>query len=299
MAIIKAKQKEYHARVPNETARDKDLSLEAKGLLCILLSMDDKWKIYKTQIADFSTNGLHSTRTAFNELIKKGYIKDHGRQRDGKGFLKDNLYEVFAEKQLLSDSEPICGFHTYDERTQDNRTLSNYTINSIEQDKKEQPEVLNINTEQSSVHVQPELFPQLVSKTISKGSEAKKSKKIVHPAHSMIKRFWFEEFKPGSVWSNSYGRFINNIIENIEAQFLKNETSPSPEEVLEYFKVACIESRKMPGNYFPLFGLNNFSSPSEFEKLIEIIEKNGQINKHTYQSQTQRTADAINFFANL
>src|SRR5690606_2320731 len=252
MAIIKAKQKEYHARVPNETARDKDLSLEAKGLLCILLSMDDKWKIYKTQIADFSTNGLHSTRTAFNELIKKGYIKDHGRQRDGKGFLKDNLYEVFAEKQLLSDSEPICGFRTYDERTQDNRTLSNYTINSIEQEKKEQQEVLNINDETSSSNFQPELFP---SNKIASVSMAKKKEKTAHPSHYPIKKFWFDEFSPGSRWMNGYGTFINEIIKNIEAEFVKKNTSPTPDDIVDFFKVTCYESRKVQGNYYSHFKL--------------------------------------------
>ena len=125
MAIIKAKQKKDYLEMPNSSARDKYLSLEAKGLLCVLLSMPDDWKIYKRQISDYSTNGISSTTRAFNELIEKRYIVNHDRQRDKKGFLRESLYEVHQSPQPMHENR------AQDNPAQDNRTLQSNTIYSI------------------------------------------------------------------------------------------------------------------------------------------------------------------------
>ena len=50
------------------------MSLKAKGLLCLLLSLPPDWIIYKTQLSQFSSDGRDATTCAFNELVEMGYI---------------------------------------------------------------------------------------------------------------------------------------------------------------------------------------------------------------------------------
>lgn len=203
MSIVKAKQKEYHARVPNETARDKNLSLKAKGLLCVLLSLDTDWKIYKSQIADFSSDKRDSVASAFNELIDKGYIIDKGRARNEKGHLSENLYEVYAEKPCLNEIKPITDFPTLENPTLENPSLSKYTItsNSISKSEKENQEV-NLNTElhsdgasdeikkEMSDNEKAEFYIRKFNKTVLVGGKERSfkcNKKIVSSLRQRIK----------------------------------------------------------------------------------------------------------------
>lgn len=221
MAIIKAKQKEYHARVPNETARDKNLSLKAKGLLCVLLSLDEDWKIYKTQISDFSSDKRDSTLSAFNELVEKGYIIDKGRARNEKGYLAESIYEVHAEKVRLNENKPIPDFPTLDNPTLDNPSLSNTIIidnNSSKNIEKENKEVnLNINVD-------------------SKKSTSKR-KKEAHPAFKEMVDFFCKEYWPTYDFKGSRdGRQINEIIEQIETLFQKHNRVCDKDSIVSFFQ---------------------------------------------------------------
>ena len=56
-------------------ANDKRLSLQAKGLMLVIMSNDeDNWEFYLKEITNRSTNGIDSTRSALNELEKYGYL---------------------------------------------------------------------------------------------------------------------------------------------------------------------------------------------------------------------------------
>lgn len=63
-----------YAMINRNSLQDIKLSLEATGLLSLLLSNSSGWKIYKDEIYKRKTNGRDATRTAFNELIKNKYI---------------------------------------------------------------------------------------------------------------------------------------------------------------------------------------------------------------------------------
>lgn len=60
---------------------DTRLSLQAKGLLCLLLSFPEAWNIRMHDIIRRSKNGRDATRSAVNELVQKGYLI-RGRNRD-------------------------------------------------------------------------------------------------------------------------------------------------------------------------------------------------------------------------
>lgn len=100
----------------NATLQDSTLSWKARGLLVYLLSMPHDWKVYVTEIANHSTDGVSATRTGINELIEAGYItreRIHGKD----GRIESWNYYVYPE--------PHAGFPHVDNPDVDNRTLQN------------------------------------------------------------------------------------------------------------------------------------------------------------------------------
>lgn len=59
----------------NTFLQDKNLSLQAKGLLAEILSNKDDWKIYLKELEKRSKNGRESHSKAFKELKDAGYIR--------------------------------------------------------------------------------------------------------------------------------------------------------------------------------------------------------------------------------
>ncbi len=72
--IVRSKVNQNYTIVKNEILRNGNMSLKAKGLLCLILSLPPDWVIYKTQLSQFSSDGRDATTGAFNELVEMGYI---------------------------------------------------------------------------------------------------------------------------------------------------------------------------------------------------------------------------------
>ena len=72
--IVRSKVNQNYTIVKNEILKNEYMSLKAKGLLCLLLSLPPDWIIYKTQLSQFSSDGKDATTAAFNELVEVGYI---------------------------------------------------------------------------------------------------------------------------------------------------------------------------------------------------------------------------------
>jgi hypothetical protein len=94
--IYKSTVETKFTTIPNKMLRRKDLSLKAKGLLCMLLSLPEDWKIYKSQLSDYTDDGKDSINTAFAELEEKGYIEKFAAKQNGGRFAGYN-YMVTSE----------------------------------------------------------------------------------------------------------------------------------------------------------------------------------------------------------
>jgi hypothetical protein len=104
--IIKSKQTEKFTIIPNEVLKDQKLSLKAKGLLCILLSLPTDWAVYKSQLQQFSTDGRDATTASFNELVDNGYITAV-RRINSKGQFMGWDYVVYNERVEPITENPI------------------------------------------------------------------------------------------------------------------------------------------------------------------------------------------------
>lgn len=82
--IFRRKITSNFVRIQNDILANETLSWKAKGLLCFMLSRKDDWEFHKVQVQKYSKDGRDGTISAFNELIKAGYIKQIRKRDKGK-----------------------------------------------------------------------------------------------------------------------------------------------------------------------------------------------------------------------
>ena len=77
----------------NHHFKNKKLSLKAKGLLSLMLSLPDDWNYNMKGLASLSRDGIDSVRSAIKELEHHGYVERH-RIRYCDGCYGDTEYIV-------------------------------------------------------------------------------------------------------------------------------------------------------------------------------------------------------------
>lgn len=297
-------------KIQNETLRNPNLSLKAKGLLGYLLSHDAKFEIRKTNIHKYSKDGYDSTNSAFKELEDNGYIKTVGSGRDEKGNFIGFDYEVDdmpiyisenqtkKEKVRLSDSEPFGIYRnglpdageplrvTHDKEEQVKEEQISITINS-NPNKEEQERNLNINAETSSACVKDLFGKPIKEKPIVKseynGSATYKKSSKVSELHNYFKESYLTSFKEingiTDTWGAKSGAITYKIIDiivdkTIEIKNLEAITNDEVKSAIDFFFYSI---KNMRGPYFlDKFSLTNLYSNS-IQVFVKIInEKNGK-----------------------
>ena len=64
-----------YAAVPNDAMRDKRLSIEARGLLALLMTYSDEWVFIKEHLQEIAGIGRDKFERVMGELISEGYVE--------------------------------------------------------------------------------------------------------------------------------------------------------------------------------------------------------------------------------
>lgn len=117
MAIIRRVQNwtDQYTAVPNHWARDKSLSLKARGLLLELLSHQVGWSTTIESLRS-EKDGRAAVKSAVDELVEAGWLVVEPVRDDGGLFVGSDWILVEPCR-----SEPGCDFPTADNPTADNR----------------------------------------------------------------------------------------------------------------------------------------------------------------------------------
>ena len=111
--------------------RDRKLSLKAKGLLSLMLSLPEDWDFSLFGLSRICDDGVCSVRSGVTELERRGYLARR-RIREVNGQLGDIEYTVF-EKPMetignhddsVDNSAPECGKPAYQKPICENPTLA-------------------------------------------------------------------------------------------------------------------------------------------------------------------------------
>ena len=98
MDIVRVIKSKDYTTICNRIFKDRRLSLKAKGLLAMLLSFSDSWKLSINGLEVILKEGRTSLRSTMNELIKNGYVEREQVRKEGM-FIGVN-YTVFESPRL-------------------------------------------------------------------------------------------------------------------------------------------------------------------------------------------------------
>lgn len=104
MAVLRKEKKNNFTVIDNGIFKDRELSLKAKGLLCLMLSVPDNWTFSISGLAQCCKDGKDSVASALKELEQAGYFK-RVQKKNGNKF-NGVEYVVYEQKMAdLSDTE--------------------------------------------------------------------------------------------------------------------------------------------------------------------------------------------------
>lgn len=136
MSVIRVHKTANFTVMSNYHFKEKKMSLKAKGLLSLMLSLPDDWDYSVAGLTTLSKDGKDSVMSALGELEKFGYL-ERTRLIDDKGRFAGIEYNIFeqpqekpvAEKPILdcpTSASPISA-----EPQQSNTNSINYLLDEI------------------------------------------------------------------------------------------------------------------------------------------------------------------------
>ena len=145
------KKEKGFVQLPNSILSDPDISLKAKAVLSIMLSLPDNWDFSIEGIASRCKESKDCIAKAINELIDAGYVK-RTKTRGDDGRITKWDYEVFEKPYTISEhkehSKKPCKGKSYQENP--DKDTYNIIIN-----KKENNNTLFSNTQSNPIQSYP------------------------------------------------------------------------------------------------------------------------------------------------
>lgn len=133
MSVFRVERTHDYTVMSNHHLKNRALSLKAKGLLSLMLSLPGDWDYTLQGLAHISLEKVDAIRKAITELENEGYIT-RTRERDEQGRLRGTEYIIreqpISEKPTLEKpmlENPILEKPTLDKPTQAKPTLENPT----------------------------------------------------------------------------------------------------------------------------------------------------------------------------
>ena len=99
MAVFRIERTRDYTVMSNHHLRNANLSLKAKGLLSMMLSLPEDWNYTTRGLAKICKEGVDAIGAALRELEAAGYIVRH-KLRDRQGRISDIEYVIYEQPQL-------------------------------------------------------------------------------------------------------------------------------------------------------------------------------------------------------
>ena len=148
MAVFRIERTRDYTVMSNHHLRNEKLSLKAKGLLSMMLSLPEDWNYTTRGLAKICKEGVDAIGGALRELETTGYIVRH-QLRDRQGRISDTEYVIYEQPQ---PKKPDTDSPDTENPDMDNPDTDNPDMDNPDT---ENPAELNIeksNTQKSITH---------------------------------------------------------------------------------------------------------------------------------------------------
>lgn len=105
--VFRVEKNKNYTTISNHHLQDRNLSLKAKGLLTLILSLPPDWDMTLKGLVSLSGDGVDSVRSGIQELEKAGYLR-RSRSRNNLGQLlctEYTIYEHAVTENVASETE--------------------------------------------------------------------------------------------------------------------------------------------------------------------------------------------------
>ncbi len=105
--VFRVEKNRNYTTISNHHLQDRKLSLKAKGLLTLILSLPPEWDMTLKGLVSLSGDGVDSVRSGIQELEKAGYLR-RSRSRNNLGQLlctEYTIYEQAVTENVTSETE--------------------------------------------------------------------------------------------------------------------------------------------------------------------------------------------------
>ena len=131
MGVIRVEKTSNYTIMSNHHLRDKSLSLKAKGLMSLMLSLPDDWDYSVAGLVAIVSEGETAVRGAIKELVNNGYLVRERVYENGRIIDWDyTLYETPTDVGLPVENQQV------ENQEQDFSTQINKDITNIKNNKK-------------------------------------------------------------------------------------------------------------------------------------------------------------------
>lgn len=117
----------HFTQIPNSWARDERLGYRAKGILLLLMSHQNGWKISLEHLANDGPDGITAVRTAIAQLQEAGYLK-RTTIRNDKNQVEGAEWIIQDPFELVEKSEYLASENLTLENQIENLTLGNLAL---------------------------------------------------------------------------------------------------------------------------------------------------------------------------
>lgn len=124
MSVIRVNKTKNYTVLSNYHFKEKSMSLKAKGLLSLMLSLPDDWNYSISGLVALSKDGKDSVMSALAELEKFGYLK-RNRTTDSKGKFTGVEYNIYEEPQ---EEIPVAGKQNSDKQNAEKSNSENQPL---------------------------------------------------------------------------------------------------------------------------------------------------------------------------
>lgn len=202
MSVIRIQKTNNYTVMSNYHFREKDMSLKAKGLLSLMLSLPEEWDYSVDGLVKLSKDGKDSVISAITELEQFGYlVRSQAKGQDGKfaGYDYDVYEQPYTEKPFTENPSTVKPM------TENPQQLNTKPLNT-ESD-------INITNKKLNINVQIEQEFEEVWKLYPRKEDKKKAFLAYKTAR---KKASFDEIKKGV---ETYSNHIR--VSNTDKRYIK------------------------------------------------------------------------------
>lgn len=171
MAVIRTIKNENYTTMCNTHLRDKNLSLKAKGLLSMMLSLPDKWHYSVKGLEGICKESKNTINSVLNELEDNNYLVRRRRYCNGK--ISEWEYIIFENNE--NHEEELLHLKNEDIENEDieNEDIENRDVYKITKE-------LNTNRLNTNEYKEKNIKKESVNSVISEYTENKDLQDALH-----------------------------------------------------------------------------------------------------------------------